>query len=79
MSTEAQPNTPATSGGYDVVTARILVSGLLACELACICGIVACHMMGQAVPGSLSHLASGIAGALAPGFTAIFKGRANGV
>jgi hypothetical protein len=71
---QAQPDTH-TNGSRDIVTARLLVWGLVCCEACCILGIVCVDAMGRPVPAVLGHLASAIAGSLAMAMAAIFRGR----
>lgn len=69
----SQPAGDGNARSYDVITARILISGLVISGLACIVGIVAIDLSGRTVPAILGHLASAIAGGLLMGVNSIFR------
>lgn len=72
-----QPNGPS-NGKHDIVTARILVSGLISCGVCCIAGIVVCSVFQVGTPAILGHLACMIGGGLTGALTSLFAPRRNG-
>ena len=65
---------PERNGRHDVVTHRIVVSGLVSCVLLSIAGIIGIELLGREVPPSLPAVGGTALGALTGMLAAVMKG-----
>ena len=64
---------PGSNGRHDVITHRIVVSGLVCCVLVSLAGIIGLDLLGREIPPALPALGGTALGALTGMLAAVMK------